>query len=355
MADRNDRVMIFIDGSNLYHSLKATFQRTDIDMGKLAEKLLERRRLIRVYYYNARVGRREEPERYKRQETFFNGVAQTPYFELKLGRLVYQDWPNSPPYEKGVDIMLATDLLTHSFKNNYDIGILVAGDADYVGALQAVKDNGKNVEVALFGRESTSRALREVADRVHTIDGRFLRGCWKQEEPPPRRPPQQVQRAPAAQQPASGGPTQTDHVPPPETELYQEEELPAPEQWPSGHWGEPEEPSPQQSAPESLKPVQQPKSGRRRRRSHRGSGQGQPQPGTGTQAAFGGPPSPDQWPSGTWGEPEPSQPSQSGSDQPQQPQLPQQLPQQPKPSRRRRRPRHTPSSGTGLSPDRPAP
>jgi uncharacterized LabA/DUF88 family protein len=110
---------------------------------------------------------------------FFSSVGAIPYCELRLGRLVYQNWPNSPPYEKGVDIQLTTDLLTHSFKNNYDVGVLVAGDSDYVGALQAVKDNGKNIEVALFGKEKTSRPLREVADRIITIDKRYLRGCWK--------------------------------------------------------------------------------------------------------------------------------------------------------------------------------
>ena len=75
--------------------------------------------------------------------------------------------------------MLTTDLLTHSFKRNYDVAILVAGDTDYVGAIQAVKNNGQNVEVALFGKESSSRSLRDVADRVITIDGRLLRNCWK--------------------------------------------------------------------------------------------------------------------------------------------------------------------------------
>ena len=179
MTDRNDRVMIFIDGSNLYHSLKDYFRRTDIDIGKLGQKLLEKRRLIRIYYYNARVGRKEEPERYQHQQAFFNSVSAIPYCELRLGRLVYINWPNTPPFEKGVDILLTTDLLTHSFKNNYDVAILVAGDSDYVSALQAVKDNGKNVEVALFGREQTSRPWREVADRVISMDGRFMKGTWK--------------------------------------------------------------------------------------------------------------------------------------------------------------------------------
>ena len=179
MADKDERMMIFIDGSNLYHSLREHFKRTDIDIGKFSQKLVGKRRLIRIYYYNARVGRREEPERYRDQQAFFSSISAIPYCEVRLGRLVYINWPNSPPYEKGVDIMLTTDLLSHSYKNNYDVSVLVAGDSDYVGALQAVKDNGKNTEVALFGKEKTSRPLREVADRVVTMDGRFLRSCWK--------------------------------------------------------------------------------------------------------------------------------------------------------------------------------
>ena len=179
MVDKTERVMIFIDGSNLYHSIKNFFKRTDIDMGKLGNKLLDKRRLVRIYYYNAKVGHKEEPERYRDQQAFFASVSAIPYCELRLGRLVYINWPNTPPFEKGVDIQLATDMITHSFKNNYDVAVLVAGDNDYVGALQSVKDNGKHVEVALFGKERTSRQLRVAADRVITINARFLKGCWK--------------------------------------------------------------------------------------------------------------------------------------------------------------------------------
>jgi uncharacterized LabA/DUF88 family protein len=176
--------MIFIDGSNMYHSLKAYFKRTDIDLARFNQKLLEKRHLVRMYYYNAVVGKQEEPERFKDQEKFFKSVAALPYTELRLGRLVYtSQWPSNPPFEKGVDVQIATDMITHSFKGNYDVAILVAGDNDYVGAIQAVKDNGKHVEVALFGQERTSRQLRDVADRVITLDGRLMRGCWK--SPPP--------------------------------------------------------------------------------------------------------------------------------------------------------------------------
>jgi len=148
-------------------------------MGKFCDKLLEKRRLVRIYYYNARVGLREEPERYRDQQKFFAGITAIPYCELRLGRLVYVNWPGTPPYEKGVDVLLTTDMITHSYKNNYDTAILVAGDGDFVSAIQAVKDNGNHVEVALFGKESSSRQLRIVADQIITINSRLLKGRWK--------------------------------------------------------------------------------------------------------------------------------------------------------------------------------
>ena len=172
-------VMIFIDGSNLYHSLKNIFGRTDLDIGKFCRNILGRRKLVRIYYYNAKVGMKEEPERYRHQQAFFAGVNAIPYSELRLGRLVYNNWPSVPPTEKGIDVQLTTDMITHGFKNNYDVAILVAGDNDFVPALQAVKDSGKHVEVALFGRGGTSRQLRGVADKVIAINARLLGNCWK--------------------------------------------------------------------------------------------------------------------------------------------------------------------------------
>ena len=106
-------------------------------------------------------------------------MKSIPYTELRLGRLVYTNWPSVPPYEKGTDVQLAVDMLTHAFKNNYDVAILIAGDNDFAGAVQAVKDNGKHVEVALFGKEGTSQELRNVADMVIPVTARVLKDCWK--------------------------------------------------------------------------------------------------------------------------------------------------------------------------------
>lgn len=174
----DERVMIFIDGNNFYHELKGHYGRSDIDFTKFCRKLAGTRSLVRTYYYNAVVDREREPDRYMRQQRFFESLRALPYFELRFGRLVYFDWPRQSPIEKGVDVKLSTDMIVHAFRNSYDTAILVSGDTDYAAALQAVKDQGKHVEVVLFGNDGTSQYLREVSDRIVSIDKRYLKGCW---------------------------------------------------------------------------------------------------------------------------------------------------------------------------------
>ncbi len=176
----DERVMILIDGNNLYHELKGHFGRSDLDFGKFCKKLAGNRDLVRTYYYNAPVDQTREPDRYARQQQFFRSLQRLPYFELRLGRLVYFDWPKQSPIEKGVDVKLSTDMVVHAFRNSYDTAILVSGDTDYSAALQAVKDQGKHVEVALFGGRQTSLHLRDTSDRTIEIDKKYLSDCWGQ-------------------------------------------------------------------------------------------------------------------------------------------------------------------------------
>src|SRR3990172_7118801 len=126
-----DKVAVFIDGSNLYHSLKKDYNRTDLDFEKFYRKLVGRRQLVRTYYYNAAVDQTKEANRYRDQQRFFERMKRLPYLELRLGRLIYRDWPSAPAYEKGIDIKLATDMLVHAFRGNYEVAVLVSGDNDF--------------------------------------------------------------------------------------------------------------------------------------------------------------------------------------------------------------------------------
>jgi uncharacterized LabA/DUF88 family protein len=79
--------------------------------------------------------------------------------------------------EKGIDIMLATDLLHYCWKDFYDVAILVSGDSDFVYAVQTVKNLGKFVEVAYF-ETAISRELLEIADDRHLLNQEFFNGLW---------------------------------------------------------------------------------------------------------------------------------------------------------------------------------
>ena len=173
------RVMVYIDGSNLYHALRNAEGRADLDFSKFANKLVgEDRQLVRTYYYIAPVDRTKQPKQYQAQQKFFDALQKIDYFELRLGRLVYsKGWPGVPPTEKGVDIRIATDMLTHAVAGIYDVAVLVSGDTDFVDAVQAVKGRGLHVEAALFPAFG-SQTLRDAIDKEITLDSDFLSDCW---------------------------------------------------------------------------------------------------------------------------------------------------------------------------------
>ncbi len=135
------RVMVYIDGSNLYHYLRYSESRTNLDFSKFANKLAGKdRHLVRTYYYNAPLDQMKQPEQYRAQQKFFSSLRKIDYLEVRLGRLSYNKRrPDVAPTEKGVDIRLATDMLLHAVAGIYDVAVLVSGDTDFVDAVQAVK------------------------------------------------------------------------------------------------------------------------------------------------------------------------------------------------------------------------
>lgn len=169
-----DRVAIFIDGSNLYHALKNNFGRHDLYFTGFISKLCSSRPLFRTYYYNILQDSAKWPEAHKEQQEFIEVLNKTPYLEVRLGSTKIAQ---GVPIEKGIDVMLATDLLYFAWNNSYDVAVLVSGDSDFGYALQAVKNMGKHVEVAYF-ENVVSKDLLDIADNRHLLDRNFFTGLW---------------------------------------------------------------------------------------------------------------------------------------------------------------------------------
>ena len=170
----NDRVAIFIDGSNLYHSLKNNFKRFDLNFGEFTKKLCGSRQLVRTYYYNVLQESNQRSEGSHEQQEFLETLRKTPYLELRLGTTKLSQ---GIPVERGIDVMLATDLLYFAANNTYDIGILVSGDSDFNYTVQVVKNMGKHVEIAYF-ENAASRDLINLADFLHPLDSKFFTSLW---------------------------------------------------------------------------------------------------------------------------------------------------------------------------------
>lgn len=169
-----DRVAIFIDGSNLYHALQSNFKRHNLNFAEFANKLTGSRQLFRTYYYNVLQDPTRWPDAYREQQEFLDILRKTPYLEVRLGST---KMAQGVPVEKGIDIMLATDLLHFAWNGLYDVAVLVSGDSDFAYALQAVKNMGKHVEVAYF-ESNVSKDLLDVADNRHLLNQNFFKGLW---------------------------------------------------------------------------------------------------------------------------------------------------------------------------------
>ena len=169
-----DRVAIFIDGSNLYHALRANLGRFNVNFAEFVSKLCGSRRLFRTYYYNVLQDPTQRPDAYREQQEFLDILRKTPYMEVRLGSMKIAQ---GIPVEKGVDVMLATDLLYFAWNDFYDTAVLVSGDSDFAYALQAIKNMGKHVEVAYF-ESGISRDLLDIADNRHLLNRSFFSGLW---------------------------------------------------------------------------------------------------------------------------------------------------------------------------------
>ena len=175
MVAFQQRVMVFIDGSNLFRGFKNYAPGVNYSVLKIIDKVKDNRYLVRPYYFSG------EPVPIKQgQKAFFDRlryegvdvstrplkqrtkVQKCPYDHEENCEITYQ-------IEKGVDVALITKMLSFAFKGAYDVAILISGDEDFVEAVDEIRNLGKRVEICSF-KESISPALRKLADKFVTLN-----------------------------------------------------------------------------------------------------------------------------------------------------------------------------------------
>lgn len=123
-------------------------------------------RLERVTYYDAIPD--NESELSHNLKDYWDAVELLPDTQLGFGSL-RGGTRKKPKRQKGVDTLIAVDMLVGVFTGVYSTAVLVAGDADFVPVINEVQRRGAKVIVA--GVEaSVSSDLRRAADRFVDLD-----------------------------------------------------------------------------------------------------------------------------------------------------------------------------------------
>lgn len=148
MQKTSQRVGIFIDTQNLYHSAKSLFS-SRVNYANLIEHVVGNREFIRAFAYVIKSDSTDESK-------FFDALKEMG-IEIRIKDLqVFYSGEKKADWDVGIaiDIVRMTEKL--------DVVILMSGDGDFAEALKYVRSRGVRTEVFAFRKTTSSILLGEV-------------------------------------------------------------------------------------------------------------------------------------------------------------------------------------------------
>lgn len=161
---------------------------------------------LRAYWYDGAFD--PAHAEYRGQRSFFEAIGLTPGIQLRLGHIAERQsrleqpvrralertaaglgldprqlmteferhWSfRSERQQKGVDTLIALDMVRLAGRSGYSTAVLVAGDRDLAEAVRAAQDFGAQVLVATPNRASVAPELAQLADDVIHIPETVVR------------------------------------------------------------------------------------------------------------------------------------------------------------------------------------
>ena len=179
--DQRERVAVFVDGANLYHSIK-NYYKGVLDYDRLLVAAVGERKLLRATFYI--VEKQETDEGTASSRSFVYNLNKFGY-KVRSKPLIIHETLNAEgertvSHKGDWDIGIVVDMMRLS--DHADTYVLVSGDGDYVEAVEYLQsEKGIRVEV-ISAAQCTSQALLDVCDR-HT-DLADIPNLFRQPGPP---------------------------------------------------------------------------------------------------------------------------------------------------------------------------
>jgi len=166
-VNKFERVSVFIDGSNFYHSTKNIRQQGyKIPFQDLIKELIGDRVFVNAFYYVALLDKEINFEKYEKHRKFLDTLKKISKFKVVLCNLekIKTKDGNFVYVVKGDDVQLAHDFLMGAVDNLYDTAILVSGDADFLPLIKTVRMKYKKKVGNAYFRSTSSYKLRKACD-----------------------------------------------------------------------------------------------------------------------------------------------------------------------------------------------
>lgn len=160
----DQRVAVFIDTQNLYHSAKSNY-RANVNYHQLMEKAINGRKFIRAFAY---VIKSEE----NTEEKFFEAIEEIG-IEIRVKDLqIFHTGAKKADWDVGI----AVDMIRLTEK--VDVVVLASGDGDFLEVVRYCQSRGVRVEVMAFEKTTNAKLMAEVDHFVDLGDSKshFLIG-----------------------------------------------------------------------------------------------------------------------------------------------------------------------------------
>lgn len=163
---------LFIDGAYLQERTKAFCDYWFSKQVRLEHSALGSG-FEKVFYYDclpAKADKETDADYEKRvaeKEAFFDRLREIRGWHVIEG--VSKRRKKGPASQKEVDILIAVDMLTHTYRKNMDRLTFIAGDQDFRPLVDAVVKDGMYVEL-WYDPRSISKDLRDTADARTELD-----------------------------------------------------------------------------------------------------------------------------------------------------------------------------------------
>ncbi|MFX0059904.1 MAG: NYN domain-containing protein [Candidatus Hodarchaeota archaeon] len=149
-----ERIIIFLDNSNIFNGFKKYNIRADYE--KLKKVITKKRKLEAIFLYEGAV----YPMSSEKKKWYEDLTSKSGY-QVKVS---FDKITHNEAIEKKIDIRIAIDIISLAYENAYDTAVLISGDGDFVPVVKKVKDLDKNMEIWAF-KYSLANSLKNELDQ----------------------------------------------------------------------------------------------------------------------------------------------------------------------------------------------